>query len=160
MSCRAGSSVFAFPASSRIAAGNKFCPSASSCWRAVRSHPRRRLQGARQSWPQLGFALTAAAPWCSSRNSLLNRSAADLLDGELSLTVRNRHPVSKPRRTSARLLPVCPYRYEGAPFAAKHSPSNPPRPLKPPSWHQDTDLSTHAVSNPPVPEPSNPIQHP
>ena len=56
------------------------------------------METARQSRLKLGGARAAAAPWCSSRNLPLNRSAAGLLSGRIrriSLTVRNRHGISK-----------------------------------------------------------------
>ena len=90
MSYRAGSSGFAFLASWRTGAGNNFCPSVGSSYRAVRSNLPRRMEIARQSRLQLGVARAAAAPWCSSRNLPLNRSAGGLLTGRISLTVRNR----------------------------------------------------------------------
>ena len=62
MSCRAGSSGFAFPVSSRIEVGSNFCRSVSSCWGTVRNQVRRKPKVARQSQPQAGFALAAAAP--------------------------------------------------------------------------------------------------
>src|ERR1022692_3891849 len=117
MSYRAGLSGFAFPASWLTGAGDNFCPSVSSCWRPLHSNPRRHLEAARQSlpqlgfalavaapWqslPQLGFALAVAAPWWSSRNSPLNRSAGDLLTGSLSLTLRSWHSVSNLQRAPA-----------------------------------------------------------
>src|ERR1022692_5301341 len=141
MSYRAGSSGFAFPASWRTGAADNFCPSVSSCWRPLHSHPRRHLEAAKQSLPQLpqlGFALAVVAPWWSSRNSPLNRSVGDLLTGSLSLTVRSGHSVSNLQRATARGFYVCPCWWEPGPLEAKRNlseakrtPSKLPGPLIP-----------------------------
>src|ERR1035438_7598900 len=143
MSCRAGSSEFAFPASWLTGAGDNFCPSVSSCWRAARSKARRRLEAVRQSRPQLGFALAVAAPWWLSRNSPLNRSARDLLTGSLSLTVRSQHSVSNRQPASACAFHVCPCRWEPAPFGEKRVPFKLPGPLLTPFRTQDNQRYTH-----------------
>jgi len=159
MSYRAGSSASVFPASSPIGAANNFCPSVNSCWEAVRSNVRRRLE-ARPSCPQVGSAPIAAAQCFSSRNSPLNRSAADVLSGTISLTVRSRCPVSKLPRTSARAPHVCLYRCGRAPFEAKRIPSNLSTRLLQPSWPHDNQLNIRRSGQPPDPEASKPIQYP
>src|ERR1035437_278812 len=153
MSYRAGSSGFAFPASWLTGAADNFCPSASSCWRPLHSNPRRRQEAARQSPPQLGSALAVAAPWWSSRNSPLNRSAGDLLTGGLSLTARSGHSVSDLQRAPACALYVCPCWWEPVPCGAKHvlfeakrTPFKLPGPLLPPFWPQDNELHTDRKS--------------
>src|SRR5450759_4413431 len=160
MSYRAGSSESAFPASLLTGAGDNFCPSAGSCWRAVRSHARRRLEVARQSRRQLGFALAVAAPWWSSRNSPLNRSAGGLLSGSLSLTVRSRYSASNLQRATARGFYVCPYPRQRAPLQAKRIPFKLPQakripfklpsPSLPPFWTQRNELYTPTGRKPPV----------
>ena len=130
MSYRAGSSGFAFPASWRTGAADNFCPSVSSCWRPLHNSPRRCLEAATQSPPQPGSALAVAAPWWSSRNSPLNRSAGDLLTGSLSLTLRSGHSVSNPQRATARGFHVCPCWWKPVPFGDKRvlSEANAPHP--------------------------------
>ena len=160
MSYRAGSSGFVFPASWLTGAGDNFCPSVSSYWRPLHSHPRRRLEAARQSPPQPGFALAVAAPWWSSRNSPLNRSAGDLLTGSFSLILRSGHSVSDLQRAPARGFYVCPCRRQRAPFAAKHVPLKLPGPLMPPFSMQRNALSTRTGRKPPVPDVSEPIEYP
>src|SRR5450759_2931349 len=160
MSYRAGSSESAFPASLLTGAGDNFCPSAGSCWRAVRSHARRRLEVARQSRRQLGFALAVAAPWWSSRNSPLNRSAGDLLTGRISLTVRSWHSVSDLKRVTARGFYVCPCLRQHALFGVKRVPFKLPGTLMPPFCLHSNDSHTSARSKPPVPEVSKSIEYP
>ena len=167
MSYRAGSSGFAFPDSWLTGAGDNFCPSVSSCWRPLHSSPRRRLEAARQSLPQLGFALAVVAPWWSSRNSPLNRSVGDLLTGSLSLTVRSGHSVSNLQRATARGFYVCPCWWEPVPFGAeriqfkaKPIPSKLPGPLMPPFSMQGNQLSTRTGRKLPVPEVSESIEYP
>jgi hypothetical protein len=167
MSYRAGLSGFAFQASWLTGAADNFCPSVSSCWRPLHSNPRRRLEAARQSLPQLGFALAVAAPWWSSRNSPLNRSAGDLLTGSLSLTLRSWHSVSNLQRAPACALYVCPYWWEPAPFGAKRvlfeakrAPSKLPGPLMPPFSMQGNELSTRTGPKLPVPDVSKSIEYP
>jgi hypothetical protein len=160
MSYRAGSSGFAFLASWRTGAGNNFCPSVGSSYRAVRSNLPRRMEIARQSRLQLGVARAAAAPWCSSRNLPLNRSAGGLLTGRISLTVRNRFSVSKLPRASARTLHVCVDRRGHFAFEAKREPCNLPAILIRPSWPQDSRFSTHRSRKPAVPKAAKSIPHP
>ena len=167
MSYRAGSSGFVFPASWRTGAGDNFCPSVSSCWRPRHSSPRRRLEAARLSLPQLGFALAVVAPWWSSRNSPLNRSVGDLLTGSLSLTVRSGHSVSNLQRATARGFYVCPRWWEPVPFGAKRvqfkpkpTPSKLPGPLMPAFSPPGNELYTRTRRRPPVPEVSESIEYP
>src|ERR1039457_6549886 len=167
MSYRAVSSGFVFPASWLTGAGDNFCPSVSSCWRPLHSNPRRHLEAARQSLPQLGFALAVVAPWWSSRNSPLNRSAGDLLTGSLSLTVRSGHSVSNLQRAPACALYVCPCWWEPGPFGAKRvlceakrTPSNLPGPLMPPFSMQGNALSTRTDCKSSVPDVSKSIEYP
>src|SRR5450759_5308598 len=167
MSYRAGSSEFAFPASWLTGAGDSFCPSVSSCWKPVRSNPRRRLQVARQSLHQPGFALAVAAPWWSSRNSPLNRSAGDLLTGSPSLTLRSWHSVSDLQRAPACALYVCPCWWEPGPLGAKRvlseakrTLSKLPDPLMPAFSTQGNVLYTRTRRRPPVPEVSKSIEYP
>ena len=167
MSGRAGSSGFAFPASWRTGVADNFCPSASSCWRLLHSHPRRRLEAARQSPPQLGSALAVVAPWWSSRNSPLNRSVGDLLTGSLSLTVRSGHSISNLQRATARGFYVCPCWRQRAPlaakrvlFEAKRTPCKLPGPLMPRFSMQGNQLSTRTGRKLPVPDVSKSIEYP
>src|SRR5580700_4652316 len=138
MSYRADSSESAFPASWRTVAEDNFCPSVSSCWMPLHSNPRRRLEAATQSLPQLGFALAVAAPWWSSRNSPLNRSEGGLLTGSLSLTVRSWHSVPKLQRATARGFYLCPCLVETRPIwsqtrpiRSQTHPIQAPRPVAP-----------------------------
>jgi hypothetical protein len=149
-----------FPASLLIGAENNFCPSPSSCWEAVRGNVPRRPEVARPNRPQVGSALTAAAPCFSSRNSPLNRSAADVLSGTISLAVRSRYPVSKLQRTSARASHVCPYRCGRAPLEVKCIPSNLSTLWMRPSWPHDNQLNIRRSSRPPAPEVAKFIQYP
>jgi hypothetical protein len=167
MSYRAGSSEFAFPASWLTGAGDNFCPSVSSCWRPLHSNPRRCLEAARQSPPQPGFALAVAAPWWSSRNSPLNRSAGDLLTGSLSLTVRSGHSISNLQRATARGFYVCPCWRQRAPlaakrvlFEAKRTPYKLPGPLMPRFSMQGNALSTRTGRKLAVPDVSQSIEYP
>src|ERR1017187_10205022 len=167
MSYRAGLSGFGFPASWLTGAGDNFCPSVSSCWRPLHSNPRRRLEAARQSLPQLGFALAVAAPWWSSRNSPLNRSAGDLLSGSLSLTVRSWHSVPNIQRAPACALYVCPCWWEPVPFGAKHvlfeakpTPSKLPGPLMPAFSTPGNELYTRTRRRPPVAAVADSLEYP
>ena len=144
----------------RTGAGDNFCPSVSSCGRPLHSNPRRHLEAARQSQPQLGSALAVVAPWWSSRNSPLNRSGGDLLTGSLSLTVRSWHSVSNLQRATARAFYVCPYGRQRAPFAAKRGPFKLPGPLMPPFSMQGNELSTRTGPKLPVPDVSKSIEYP
>ena len=167
MSYRAGSSGFVFPASWRTGAGDNFCPSVSSCWRPLHSNPRRPLEAARQSLPQLGFALAVVAPWWSSRNSPLNRSVGDLLTGSISLTVRSPYSASNLQRASACTLYVCPCWWELVPLGAKRvlseakrTLSKLPGPLMPAFSTPGNELYTRTRRRPPVPEVSESIEYP
>jgi hypothetical protein len=167
MSYRAGSSEFAFQASWLTGAGDNFCPSVNSCWRPLHRNPRRRLEAARQSPPQLGSVLAVAAPWWSSRNSPLNRSAGDLLTGSISLTVRSRYSASNLQRASACTLYVCPCWREPVPFGAeriqfkaKPTPSKLPGPSTPAFSTPGNELHTRTRRRPPVPEVSESIEYP
>jgi len=167
MSYRAGSSGFAFPASWRTGAGDNFCPSVSSCWRPLHSNPRRCLEAARQSAPQLGFALAAVAPWWSSRNSPLNRSAGDPLTGSLALTVRSRYSVSNLQRAMARGFYVCPCWWEPVPvwsqtrpIRGQRTPSKLPGPSMPPFSMRGNALSTSTGRKLPLPDVSKSIEYP
>jgi hypothetical protein len=167
MSYRAGSSEFAFQASWLTGAGDNFCLSVSSCWRPLHSNPPRRLEAARQSPPQLGSVLAVAAPWWSSRNSPLNRSAGDLLTGSISLTVRSRYSASNLQRASACTLYVCPCWREPVPFGAeriqfkaKPTPSKLPGPSMPAFSTPGNELHTRTRRRPPVPEVSESIEYP
>jgi hypothetical protein len=156
----ADSSVSAFQASSRIGAGNNYCPSGSSCWKSVRGNRRRGMEAAKHSRRQVGIARTAAALWCSSRNLPLNRSAGGLLTGSLSLTVRNRYSLSKLQRAWARALPVCAERYGYLPFEAKGISCDLPTALVRPCWPQDDRFHTRTRGKPAATGASNPIQYP
>src|ERR1019366_1837191 len=129
MSYRAGLSGFAFPASWRTGAGDNFCPSVSCCWRPLHSNPRRHLEAARQSPPQLGSALAVVAPWWSSRNSPLNRSAGDLLTGSLSLTVRSWHSSLEPTACYGTRVLRVPIRASTCPIRRKTRPIQASRPV-------------------------------
>ena len=68
---------------------------------------------------RLALPATAAVPWPSSKSSLLNRSAGDLLSGRAFRTRRSCHPSPEPPLAPARTPDVCPKRPESQNAAQK-----------------------------------------
>jgi hypothetical protein len=82
------------------------------------------------------------------------------LSGRVSLTARSRYPVSKLRLAAARLLYVCPYSREGAPFALKLTQFSHPSPLMTSFRHPTNAFTTCLLLKSSVPETSTPIEYP